>query len=98
LSLRINETLQDKAELDEKLIKQLAFQASGDLSPMVAVFGGLVAQEVLKASSGKFHPVLQYFYLDSLESLPNDADKLTEEETALVCVSSAWLYVDLGPC
>ncbi|RUS22414.1 ubiquitin-activating emzyme E1 [Endogone sp. FLAS-F59071] len=82
LALRINETLQDKAELNEKLVKQLAFQASGDLSPMVAVFGGLIAQEVLKAASGKFHPILQYFYFDSLESLPDNADKLTEEDTA----------------
>ncbi|MGI4792709.1 MAG: ThiF family adenylyltransferase [Janthinobacterium lividum] len=60
----------DKPELDEKLIKELAYQARGDLSPMVAVFGGVVAQEVLKAISGKFHPVVQYLYFDSLESLP----------------------------
>ncbi|RUP12667.1 hypothetical protein BC936DRAFT_139798, partial [Jimgerdemannia flammicorona] len=82
LAHRINETLQDKAELDEKLIKQLSYQASGDLSPMVAVFGGLIAQEVLKAASGKFHPIRQYFYFDSLESLPSNADKFTEDDTA----------------
>ena len=60
----------DKPELDQKLITELAFQARGDLSPMVAVFGGIVAQEVLKAVSGKFHPIVQYMYFDSLESLP----------------------------
>ena len=59
-------------ELDEKILETLAFQATGDLSPMVAVIGGFVAQEVLKACSAKFHPMQQNMYLDSLESLPRD--------------------------
>ncbi|KAI3639974.1 hypothetical protein MIR68_001979 [Amoeboaphelidium protococcarum] len=59
-----------KIELDGKLITQLSFHATGDLSPMVAVIGGFVAQEVLKAVSGKFHPLFQNLYFDSLESLP----------------------------
>ena len=33
-------------ELDEKLLKELSYQAQGDLNPMAAYFGGLVAQEV----------------------------------------------------
>ncbi|CAG8452464.1 12540_t:CDS:10 [Ambispora gerdemannii] len=78
LANSINDQLEDKAEFDEKLIKQLAYGAAGDLSPMVAVFGGLVAQEVLKACSGKFHPIYQFFYFDSLESLPTSVT-LTEE-------------------
>ncbi|CAG8821306.1 16833_t:CDS:1, partial [Racocetra fulgida] len=69
-------------ELSDKLIKQLAYGAVGDLSPMAAVFGGLVAQEVLKACSGKFNPVYQFFYFDSLESLPEDNEKCGEEEFA----------------
>ncbi|KAI4165391.1 MAG: hypothetical protein LQ342_000799 [Letrouitia transgressa] len=60
----------DKVELDEKLLRELSYQAQGDLSPMAALFGGLAAQEVLKAVSGKFHPILQWLYFDSLESLP----------------------------
>jgi ubiquitin-activating enzyme E1 len=59
-------------ELDEKVIRELSFQAQGDLSPMVAVIGGFVAQEVLKACSAKFHPMQQCMYLDSLESLPKE--------------------------
>lgn len=39
---------------------------------MVAVIGGFVAQEVLKACSAKFHPMQQVMYLDSLESLPKE--------------------------
>ena len=62
-----------QVEIDDNLIKQLAFQAEGDLSPMVAVFGGWAAQEVLKAVSGKFGPTFQWLYFDSLESLPDKA-------------------------
>ena len=61
-------------EVDEKLIKELAYQAQGDLSPMAAFFGGLAAQEVLKSVSGKFHPIKQWLYFDSLESLPSAKD------------------------
>ncbi|KAL1918648.1 uncharacterized protein VTP21DRAFT_2670 [Calcarisporiella thermophila] len=79
LTNEINGRSEEKAEIDDKLIKELSYQAAGDLSPMVAVFGGLIAQEVLKACSGKFHPIHQYFYFDALECLPNSAE-LTEED------------------
>lgn len=42
------DTVEDKPELNEKLIKELAYQSAGEISPMVAVYGGLAAQEVLK--------------------------------------------------
>lgn len=58
-------------ELDESLVTKLAYQARGDLSPMTALFGGIAAQELLKACSGKFTPVVQHLYFDSLESLPS---------------------------
>jgi ubiquitin-activating enzyme E1 len=59
------------ADIEEKYVKELSYQASGDLSPMNAVIGGFVAQEVLKAVSAKFHPMVQHLYFDSLESLPD---------------------------
>lgn len=62
-----------KIEIDEKLIQELSFQSQGDLSPMAAVFGGFAAQEVLKAISGKFSPLKQWLYFDSLESLPENS-------------------------
>jgi ubiquitin-activating enzyme E1 len=65
-------------EIDEKLIRELSYQAQGDLSPMAAFFGGLAAQEVLKAVSGKFHPVHQWLYFDSLESLPSNFKRSEE--------------------
>ncbi|KAJ8523008.1 hypothetical protein ONZ45_g541 [Pleurotus djamor] len=65
------------ADADEKILTELAYQATGDLSPIIAVIGGFVAQEVLKACSAKFHPMVQHMYFDSLESLP---DVLPSEE------------------
>lgn len=67
-----------EVEVDEKLLLELSYQAQGDLSPMAAFFGGLAAQEVLKAVSGKFHPISQWLYFDSLESLPTNSAR-TEE-------------------
>ena len=65
-------------ELDAKVLTTLSYQARGDLCPMAAVFGGIVAQEVMKACSGKFHPIHQWLNFDSLESLPEGG--LTEAD------------------
>ena len=75
LASTISSKLSEKVELDEKLIKELSYQARGDLSPMAALFGGLAAQEVLKSVSAKFHPVVQWMYFDSLESLPSSVKR-----------------------
>jgi ubiquitin-activating enzyme E1 len=66
----LNKASEEPVEIDDKLCKEFSYQAQGDLPPMNAVFGGLVAQEVLKACSGKFMPFQQFCYFDSLESLP----------------------------
>ncbi|CAI9628008.1 unnamed protein product [Alternaria burnsii] len=70
---------EDKVELDEKLIKELSYQARGDLSPVAAFFGGMAAQEVLKSVSGKFHPIVQFLYFDSLESIPTSTTRSEEQ-------------------
>ena len=57
------------AELDTKLLRKFAMISRGDLSPMSTFIGGIVGQEALKACSGKFHPIFQFFYFDSIESL-----------------------------
>eukprot|EP00240_Pyramimonas_obovata_P000304 CAMPEP_0118925072 /NCGR_PEP_ID=MMETSP1169-20130426/2996_1 /TAXON_ID=36882 /ORGANISM="Pyramimonas obovata, Strain CCMP722" /LENGTH=1012 /DNA_ID=CAMNT_0006866271 /DNA_START=199 /DNA_END=3237 /DNA_ORIENTATION=- len=59
-------------EIEESLVTMLAYGASGELSPMAAMFGGLVGQELVKACTGKFQPLNQYFYFDSAESLPKE--------------------------
>ncbi|KAI0033358.1 ubiquitin activating enzyme [Vararia minispora EC-137] len=66
------------ADADEKVLIELSYQAQGNVSSMAAVTGGFVAQEVLKACSAKFHPLVQHLYFDSLESLPSTLP--TEED------------------
>ncbi|KAK1602226.1 hypothetical protein QYE76_037530 [Lolium multiflorum] len=70
----INETLGDKKleGIDKKLLHHFASGSRAVLNPMAAMFGGIVGQEVVKACSGKFHPLYQFFYFDSVESLPVD--------------------------
>ena len=78
-SYALAEESEDKVELNDKLIRELSYQARGDLAPMTAFFGGLAAQEVLKSVSGKFHPIVQWLYFDSLESLPISTKRSEEQ-------------------
>lgn len=57
-------------EAAEKKIAALSHGASAELSPMAAMFGGIVGQEIIKAATGKFHPLHQFLYFDALESVP----------------------------
>eukprot|EP01130_Rhizamoeba_saxonica_P017932 TRINITY_DN8834_c0_g1_i1.p1 TRINITY_DN8834_c0_g1~~TRINITY_DN8834_c0_g1_i1.p1 ORF type:complete len:1029 (-),score=232.31 TRINITY_DN8834_c0_g1_i1:21-3107(-) len=66
-------------DLDELIIK-FAKCASGEISPMSSVFGGIVGQEIIKAASSKYTPLDQVFIFDSIESLP-DYD-LSKQECA----------------
>jgi len=66
-------------EVDAGYLKQFAKVCAGNLSPMNAAVGGVAAQEVMKACSGKFMPIKQWLYFDAIECLPADAaTKLTE--------------------
>ncbi|CAG0878674.1 unnamed protein product [Darwinula stevensoni] len=67
-------------ELDTGLLSLFAGICRGNLAPMCAVIGGIVAQEVMKACSGKFHPVFQWLYFDAIECLPkNPASTLSAD-------------------
>lgn len=48
------------------------------MSPINAAIGGIAAQEVMKACSGKFTPIYQYFCFDAIECLP--AEDPAEED------------------
>uniref|UniRef100_A0A8C2JBG7 Ubiquitin-like modifier activating enzyme 1 n=1 Tax=Cyprinus carpio TaxID=7962 RepID=A0A8C2JBG7_CYPCA len=70
-------------QLDQAIIKKLSCMAAGDLAPINAFIGGLAAQEVMKACTGKFMPIMQWLYFDAVECLPEAEDAvLTEEECA----------------
>jgi len=58
-------------EPDEKVVEMFARTCAGATGPMAATLGGIVAQEVLKAISGKFGPIKQFVYFDSAETLPS---------------------------
>ncbi|KAH3762914.1 ubiquitin activating enzyme E1 [Pelomyxa schiedti] len=56
--------------LPENMISQVSFTAIGQFQPITAFMGGVVAQEVIKAVTGKFTPLNQWLYADFLEVLP----------------------------
>jgi ubiquitin-activating enzyme E1 len=59
-----------KTTINEDLCKIFAYVSRGSLSPMHAFIGGLTAQEIMKACTGKFHPIKQFFYFNCNEILP----------------------------
>ncbi|XP_061687020.1 ubiquitin-like modifier-activating enzyme 6 isoform X2 [Syngnathoides biaculeatus] len=78
LTEEVNATLRNKAAVNAELVQWLARTARGTLPPLAAAVGGLASQEVLKAITGKFAPLQQWFYFDAIEvvkplhSLPAD--------------------------
>ncbi|CAA6656900.1 unnamed protein product [Spirodela intermedia] len=74
LATSINESMGEGRleEINEKILRHFASGSRATLNPMAAIFGGIVGQEVVKACSGKFHPLFQFFYFDSVESLPTE--------------------------
>ncbi|CAL8325721.1 unnamed protein product [Merluccius merluccius] len=83
LAKEVNSSLTGSAkveQLDDALIKKLAFVSAGDLAPVNAFIGGLAAQEVMKACTGKFMPIMQWLYFDALECLAEEEGVLLSEE------------------
>ncbi|KAL9246593.1 hypothetical protein vseg_020110 [Gypsophila vaccaria] len=74
IASKMNEGLVDGKleDINPNILRHFAFGARAVLNPMAAMFGGIVGQEVIKACSGKFHPLFQFFYFDSVESLPSE--------------------------
>jgi len=69
----VNSSMAQPIEIiDEATFKSLASGSKAELSPLAAIFGGLAAQEALKACSHKFSPLDQYLYLDAFECIPGD--------------------------
>ncbi|XP_037956761.1 ubiquitin-like modifier-activating enzyme 1 isoform X2 [Teleopsis dalmanni] len=62
----------------DDLILTFAKTCAGNTCPLDAAMGGFVAQEVLKACSGKFTPIFQWLYYDAIECLPENG--VSEED------------------
>mmetsp|Transcript_10674 Transcript_10674/g.24911 ORF Transcript_10674/g.24911 Transcript_10674/m.24911 type:complete len:747 (+) Transcript_10674:167-2407(+) len=74
------------------LVKALSQTAAGVLGSMCALLGGVAGQEVLKASSGKFTPINQWFYFDAVECLPSPRPS-AEQVTPMGCRYDSQLVV-----
>uniref|UniRef100_A0A673KPW9 Ubiquitin-like modifier-activating enzyme 6 n=1 Tax=Sinocyclocheilus rhinocerous TaxID=307959 RepID=A0A673KPW9_9TELE len=59
--------LQSSVCINQELVRSVSCCARGCLSPLAAAVGGIASQEVLKALTGKFSPLQQWFYLDAIE-------------------------------
>ncbi|XP_037535723.1 ubiquitin-like modifier-activating enzyme 1 [Nematolebias whitei] len=86
---KLNATV-ELEELDEAAVRSLSFTARGDLAPMNAFFGGLAAQEVIKACSGKFTPLQQWLYFDALECLPEEVESVSLAKSSFLPKSSRY--------
>jgi ubiquitin-activating enzyme E1 len=58
-------------DINKTIVHKLCYTLQGQLCPVHAFIGSICAQEVLKACSGKFHPIYQWLYYDVLDCLPN---------------------------
>ncbi|XP_029365508.1 ubiquitin-like modifier-activating enzyme 6 [Echeneis naucrates] len=67
LTEEVNANLRNKAPVNAELVRCLSRTAMGTLPPLAAAVGGIASQEALKAITGKFAPLQQWFYLDAIE-------------------------------
>ena len=67
----LSETGAHVDQIDENLAKIFSFICAGKFCPIQSVIGGIVAQEVMKACTGHFKPINQWFYFDAIECLPS---------------------------
>ena len=87
-------------QVDEDVIRRLAWTAAGDLSPMAAIFGGIVGQETVKAITGKFHPIEQFLYFDAVEALPSEplsSQEVAAQVSGINC-HPAYIHIYIGIC
>ncbi|KAL5005528.1 hypothetical protein ScPMuIL_018984 [Solemya velum] len=66
MNVSLNPKLEDP---DIVALRGLSFTCRGCFAPLCATLGGIVAQEGLKALTGKFTPLNQWLYLDAMEVL-----------------------------
>ena len=71
--LDINRALKEPLKsINTEILKLFAYVCSGSLCPLNSFIGSIASQEIIKACSKKFHPIIQYFYFDCRECLPKD--------------------------
>lgn len=64
-------TTQIYPEANKDVVYKLSYTLQGQLCALSSMIGSIGAQEVMKASSSKFHPIHQWFYYDITSNLPD---------------------------
>ena len=69
-------------KFDEKIVLNVAKWARAQISPLAAFFGGIIAQEIIKAT-GKYIPIDQWLIMDFFEVVENlgDVDRTLPEKS-----------------
>ena len=62
-------------EFNEKIVLNVARWASANIQPICAFFGGIIAQEIIKAT-GKYVPIDQWLICDFFEIVENISDNV----------------------
>jgi ubiquitin-activating enzyme E1 len=95
---KANPTL-GSVEVDETVIRQVSLYARAELTPLCALFGGVVAQEVTK-QAGKYTPITQWFHFDAFEllspSIPPNATPVGSRYDHQIAVFGADIQRRLG--
>lgn len=65
-----NECLSINKNINKELVNKLAYTLRGQICPIHSIIGSMAAQEVMKACTGKFSPIHQWFYFDAIDILP----------------------------
>jgi len=78
--MKIINEIKGDIEVNEKLVKIMSFTNNGECSAIDTVIGGIAAQEVLKAASGKYTPYNQFCFYDCVECLDDKYFEKPNEE------------------
>uniref|UniRef100_A0A5K4EB59 Putative clathrin coat associated protein ap-50 n=1 Tax=Schistosoma mansoni TaxID=6183 RepID=A0A5K4EB59_SCHMA len=71
--------LQMPIEINESLVKRLTFASQGQLAPLCAIFGGIAAQEAMKAITFTFTPINQWLYIHCASIVPLEINTKSNE-------------------
>uniref|UniRef100_A0A8C3TM51 E1 ubiquitin-activating enzyme n=1 Tax=Catharus ustulatus TaxID=91951 RepID=A0A8C3TM51_CATUS len=92
IAMSISETLENKPQVNGDVVKWLSRTAQGFLPPLAAAVGGVASQEVLKAVTGKFSPLQQWWYYHEVP------DYLEVSCFCLLCLHRGDRYDALRAC
>ncbi|OMJ81381.1 hypothetical protein SteCoe_18172 [Stentor coeruleus] len=60
--------------IDEDVVRKVALYARAQVSPIASFWGGIMAQEIVKAT-GKYSPLQQWLHIDFFEILSDNVDR-----------------------